>query len=102
MVKVVVGINTLISLILLYATWRVWRLRLKLTRLTNWLILAERCSHTLFSPAPQALNISRQSIHNLRQTNQALELKIQQLQQIHNILSVGQRFWRWYFPRKVK
>ncbi|BAU08269.1 hypothetical protein CEN41_13555 [Fischerella thermalis CCMEE 5330] len=102
MVKVVVGINTLISLILLYATWRVWRLRLKLTRLTNWLILAERCSHTLFSPAPQAFDISRQSIHNLRQTNQALELQIQQLQQIYSILSVGQRFWRWYFPRKVK
>ncbi|KOP22638.1 hypothetical protein AMR41_29645 [Hapalosiphon sp. MRB220] len=102
MVQVVVVINILISLILLYVAWRVWRLRLLLARLTNLFIIAERCSHALFSQAPQALDISRQNICHLRQTNQALELQIQQLQQIFSILFIGQRFWRQLSRRKVK
>ncbi|MGJ5672098.1 MAG: hypothetical protein ACR9NN_00495 [Nostochopsis sp.] len=102
MVKVVVVINTLISLILLYTAWRVWQLRLLLARLTNLFIIAERCSHALFSQAPQVLDIRRQNIHHLRQINQALELQIQQLQQIFSVLFIGQRFWCRFSHRKVK
>jgi hypothetical protein len=101
MTTAIVTINVFMSLVLLYVAWRVWRLRLKLARLSNWFILAERCSCVLFSQA-QALDISRQNIYNLRQTNQVLELQIQQLQQILSILSLGQRFWRRYSRGKVK
>lgn len=99
MVKVVVIINTLISLILLYTAWRVWRLRLRLVRITNWLILTERCSHAVLYTAPEAIYIGQQNIHNLRQTNQALDIQIQQLRQILGLLVVGQRFWRRYFRK---
>ncbi|MCX7595124.1 MAG: hypothetical protein N2235_15465 [Fischerella sp.] len=99
MVKVVVVINTLISMILLYVAWRVWRLRLRLIKITNWLNVTEHCSHAILYTAPERICISQQNIHKLRQTNQALEIQIQQLQQILGLLVVGVRFWRRYFQK---
>ncbi|MFQ4142138.1 hypothetical protein [Chlorogloeopsis sp. ULAP02] len=99
MVQIVVVINMLISAILLYIAWRVWRLRLRCTRITNWFILAERRSHAVLRNAPEAIYISQYQIQNLRQTNQVLEIQLQQLRQIVSLLVVGQRIWRRYLRK---
>ncbi len=99
MVTIVVLINTLISVTLLYIAWRVWRLRLRLVRITNRFILTERCAHALLNKAPEAIYVGQQNFQNLRQTNQALELQVQQLRQILSLLVIGQRIWRRYFRR---
>ncbi|MBF2008102.1 hypothetical protein ACF3DV_00845 [Chlorogloeopsis fritschii PCC 9212] len=99
MVQTVVVINVLISLTLLYVAWRVWQLRLRWTRITNWFILAERCSHAVLRNAPEAIYISQHKIQNLRQTNQVLEIQLQQLRQIISLLVFGQRIWRRYLRK---
>ena len=100
MVVIVVVINTLLSLVLLYAAWRVSQLRPRITKITNWFTLAERCVHAVLYSAPEVMYISQNNIYNLRQKNQLLQLQFQQLQQIISLLVFGQRLWRRYFRRK--
>jgi predicted negative regulator of RcsB-dependent stress response len=94
MVKIVVIINTLISLTLLYVAWQMWQLRLRLFNIANALIAYERCCHGVLHSAPNAIYKRQQNIKNLRSQNQSLEYKIQQIRQIVSVLSMGQQLWR--------
>ncbi len=96
MVKIVVLINTLISVILLYLAWRVWQWRLLWTKITNWFTLAEVCTHAVLYKAPEAIFLSQHEIYNWRQKNQILELQLQQLQKAIGLLKLGWRIWRRY------
>ncbi len=97
MVIIIVIINLIISLTLLYLAWQVWQLRLKISTIANWLLGIENTVHLLLYQAPETIGITQKNIHNLRTRKQALDLQIQQLQQILSLLILGRQVWRRYF-----
>lgn len=99
MVMLVVVINTLISLILLYAAWRVWKLKHLLAFVANRLTAYERATHGALKNAPENIYTSQQAIYNLRQSNLGVQMQIQQVRQIISLLLLGQQTWRRYFGR---
>jgi len=101
MVTVVVVINTLISLALLYVAWRVWKLKQRLGRIADRLTAYERRCHAVLNKAPERIYTSKQNIYNLRQKNQALQMQIQQVQQIISLLLLGRQIWQRYFWKKT-
>ena len=101
MVILVVAINTLISLVLFYVAWRVWKLKQLLRIITDRLSYYESCSHTLLYAAPEKISSAQQSIYNLRQKNQRLEVQIQQIRQIVSLLFFGRQIWRRSFASKL-
>jgi hypothetical protein len=101
MVTVVVVINTLISLVLLYVARRVWKLKQRLGRIADRLTAYERRCHAVLNKAPENIYTSEQNIHNLRQRNQALQMQIQQVQQIISLLLLGRQIWQRYFWKKT-
>ncbi|MBD2360073.1 MULTISPECIES: hypothetical protein [unclassified Anabaena] len=99
MVTVVVVMNTLISLMLLYVAWRVWQLKQKIAFIGDRLTEYERCTHDLLYKAPENIYLGQNSIQQLRQSNQVLQLQIQQIRQIISILLLGRQTWRRYFRK---
>ncbi|AFY47665.1 hypothetical protein Nos7524_1799 [Nostoc sp. PCC 7524] len=99
MVTLVVVINTLISIMLLCVAWQVWQLKRKIAFIGDRLTDYERCSHDLLYQAPANLYLGQQNLQNLRQSNQALQIQIQQVRQIISILLLGQRTWRRYIRK---
>jgi hypothetical protein len=95
MVTLVIVINILISGLLLFIAWQVWNIRQRIAWVTDRLTAYEKCSDALLSQAPVNLGMSQQNIHNLRQSNQSLQLKIQLVRQIISLLLLGKR----YFPK---
>ena len=91
---VVVVINTLMSGILLYVAWRIWKLKQRIGRIADRLTAYERCSHALLDQAPENIYINQQSLYYLGQRNQALQVQIQQVRQIVSLLLLGQQIWR--------
>jgi hypothetical protein len=107
MVKIVVIINIFISLMLLYVAWRVWQLKRQIAFISDRLLDYERCSHELLYQAPTNIYLAQQNIHNLRQSNQGVQIQIQQVRQIVSLLLLGQRTWGRYlrktnFPAREK
>jgi chromosome condensin MukBEF ATPase and DNA-binding subunit MukB len=96
MVTLVVIINTIISLILLYVAWRVWKLKQVLASVANNLTAYERATYAALHNTPEAIYSSQEKIHNLRQGNQNLQLQLQQVRQIISLLLLGQQTWRRY------
>ncbi|MDF5713939.1 MAG: hypothetical protein PUP93_08605 [Rhizonema sp. NSF051] len=99
MVTVVVIINTLISLMLFYITWRVWKLKQRLVRIADRLVIAEHKTHAILDRKPEAIYKGQRNIQNLRQRSLLLQLQIQQARQIFNLLLVGAQVWRNHFWR---
>lgn len=99
MVTVVVMINMLISLMLLYVAWQVWKLKQKLAKIADRLIAAERSTYVVLHGAGEAIYKSQGNIHNLRRKNQPQQLQIQRVRQILSLLVGGQQVWRRYFLR---
>lgn len=96
MVTIVVVINMVISIVLLGLAWQVWRLKRKIAFIGDRLLDYERCSHDLLHNAPENIYLGQQSLENLRQSNQNLQIQIQQLRQIVSLLLLGQRSWKRY------
>ncbi len=99
MVILVVIINTFISLILLYVAWQMWQLKQRLACITDSLTAYENCTHAALYQAPENIYLSQQSIYNLRQKNQALQIQTQQIQQIISLILLGRQIWRRYLQR---
>jgi hypothetical protein len=97
---IVVVINILISLMLLYIAWRLWKIRLTLKRVTNILITAERNTERVLVKAPELIYARKRNIQNLRQGNQSLESQIQQVRQIIGLLLSGTQWWQRYSRQK--
>ncbi|GAX37066.1 hypothetical protein [Nodularia sp. NIES-3585] len=93
MVTTVVVINTLISLMLIYIAWRVWKLKQWIGCIADKLNAYERHTHAVLYQAPENIEISQQKIHSLRQGNEKLQIQIQQVRQIISLLLLGKRFW---------
>lgn len=100
MVILVVTINTLISLILLYIAWQVWQLKQRLASVADSLTAYEICTHATLHQAPENIYLNQQNIYNLRQKNQALQIQIQQVQQIISLILLGRQIWQRYFQRR--
>jgi hypothetical protein len=99
MVILVLVINTLVSLILLYAAWQVWQLKQKLACIADTLTAYETCTRVALHEAPENIYLSQQNIYNLRQRNQALQMQIQQVQQIISLIFLGRQIWQRYFRK---
>ncbi|PAX60400.1 hypothetical protein [Brunnivagina elsteri] len=99
MVELVIVINILISLMLLYAAWRLLRLRKLLTNAANALLVAERSTNVVLSKAPGFLYVRQGNISNLRLRNQVLELQIQQIRQLLSLLLFMYQLYSRYFGK---
>lgn len=93
MVTFVVIINTIISLILFSAANKLWRIRKQLAIVADCFVTIERSTHKLLCKAPNAIYLGKDNISNLRYENQLLKLRIQQLQQIISLISLGRQIW---------
>jgi hypothetical protein len=93
MVKIVVLINTLMSLLLLYIAWRVWKLKQWIESIADQLNAYEQNTHALLYQAPENIDITQEKIYSLRQRNQKLQLEIQQVRQIISLLLLLKGFW---------
>ncbi|MEO0687911.1 MAG: hypothetical protein AAFY76_23360 [Cyanobacteria bacterium J06649_11] len=91
MVIIVVVINIIISLILFYSTWQVCQLRRKLIWLTNFFKNCDRNSYALLHRRPEAIYLGKQNLHNLRQNNQSLQVKLRQIKQILALVVFGRQ-----------
>ncbi|MDZ8184902.1 MAG: hypothetical protein RMX96_08625 [Nostoc sp. ChiSLP02] len=99
MVILVVIINTLVSLILLYVASQVWQLKQRIACIADTLTAYESCVHATLYKAPENIYLSQQNIYNLRQRNQALQIQIQQVQQILSLIVLGRQIWQRYFRK---
>jgi hypothetical protein len=99
MVELVIVINILISLMLFYAAWRLWRLRKLLGNAANALSAAERSTNAVLSKAPDFLHVRQSNISNLRLRNQVLELQIQQIRQLLSLLLFAYQLYSRYFGK---
>ncbi|MFN6496646.1 MAG: hypothetical protein RMX65_006505 [Nostoc sp. DedQUE01] len=99
MVILVVIINTFISLILLYVALHVWKLKQRIASVADILTAYEICTHATLYEAPENIYLNQQNIYNLRQRNQALQIQIQQVQQIISLILLGRQIWQRYFQR---
>ena len=93
MVTVVI-INTLIALFNFYIAWRIWKIRKAIAIAANAIIIAERNTHNVLHPAPQAITIGQRGTSALRERYQVLQLQTQKLQQIFNLLTFGRKIWQ--------
>lgn len=94
MVIIVVIINIIISLILFYCTWQVYKLRQRLALLTNFLTNCDRNSYALLHRRAEAIYLGKQNLNNLRQSNQSLQVKLRLFKQILALLVFGrQMLW---------
>lgn len=94
MVTVVVVINLALALMLFYVAWRVWQLRLRLERWADKIAAFERKLNTVLPKAPEAISAGRLTIHQLRQSNKPLDVKLLRVQQILALLNIGQQIWQ--------
>ncbi|BAZ28890.1 hypothetical protein NIES4074_13250 [Cylindrospermum sp. NIES-4074] len=94
MVTLVVVINTLVSVILFYVAWRVWKLKGVLAFIADRLTAYERATHAALKNAPENIYSGQQEIYDLRQSNQQLQAQIQQVQQIISLLLLVRQAWQ--------
>ena len=99
MVIFVVAFNTLISLILFYAAWRIWQIKQRLSNIADALATAERSTHNVLYGAPGALSQCQQNVGKLRVAHRSLEVQIRKLKQAFSIIMLTQRIWRRYSRR---
>jgi hypothetical protein len=94
MLVTVVIMNVLLAIGCFYVAWRVWKLRLALSKAADALISAERSTHNVLSGAPQAILKGQMGSRQLRQSYQQLEPKFRQVEQALSLLSLGNTILR--------
>lgn len=91
MVTIVVVINILISLILFYCAWQLYKIRELVARLRESLTKCDRNSYALLYRRPEAIYLAKQNLRNLRQSNQSLQVKLRQIKQILALIVFGRQ-----------
>lgn len=94
MVVTVVVFNFALALALLYLAWRVRQLRRRIARVANVLTVCEQRTYAALHNVPDAINIGKQGIQQLRRGREPIQLQIQQVRQVLILLGIGQRVWR--------
>ncbi|MDJ0675200.1 MAG: hypothetical protein QNJ36_07460 [Calothrix sp. MO_167.B42] len=88
--------NTSIALMLLYVALQLWRLKLRLVKITNWIIFVDSQAHTLLGEALEQINISQENVSHLGHRKQRLDSQIQNLQQVIRLIVWGKQLWGRY------
>jgi hypothetical protein len=101
MVYIVITLNLLIASLCFYVAWRLWTLKLALTSAADALVVAERATHRVLSPAPGAVIKRQEGIYHLRQHYHRLEIKLERVQKILSLLGLGRFVWQWYMQRSA-
>ena len=91
---IVFVINISIALMLLCAAVVLWQLKLRLAKITNWLVFIDRQTHALLEQAPEKIYLSQQNLSHLKHKKQVLGLQIQKLQQSLYLILWVQQIWR--------
>ncbi|MBD2665001.1 hypothetical protein B6N60_03060 [Richelia sinica FACHB-800] len=97
MVTIVVLINFALSLLLGYVAIKLWQAQEILRFISNRLNEYEQATHGALSPAPENIYLGQQSVNQLRQTHQGLKFKLQQIQQIINLMIIARQLWQGSF-----
>ncbi len=97
MLTLVLVVNFLIGSSCLLVAWQLWRLKCRLARFADQLIVAEKAVHRVLQPAPQYIRMGQTSTHHLRQRLSHLGPQIERIQQIMSLLSLTQIIWQRYF-----
>ncbi len=95
MVTFVVIHNFVLGILCLIVAWKMGKLRRKLSYYAERLVRIEQIVYNYLHPAPDKFLKAYTGTLRLRQTYARLELKVEQMQQILKILSLGQLLWRW-------
>ena len=101
MVGTVVLINTLISVILLFIAWRIWRLLSRISRIANALTNYERKTNAVLHRVPAIISKGEKGVNNLRGKTALKQQQIQKVQQLFRMLLVGIQIWQRYIRRKA-
>ncbi|MGK7901227.1 MAG: hypothetical protein AB4352_07410 [Hormoscilla sp.] len=88
MFYIVIALNLLISLLCLFVAFRVWRLRQRLSRVADALILAEKKTHAILHKAPDRIIKGQRGTSALRRQYRNLINQVRQVQQILTIVSL--------------
>ena len=102
MVTIVFVINTSIALMLLLVAVLLWQLKLRLVKITNWLVFIDRQTNALLEQAPEKIYLSQQNLSHLKHKKQVLALQIQKLQQTLYLILWAQQIWRRFNPHSLK
>jgi len=98
MVTVILILNVLTGLVCLFVAWKIWQLKTQLATIANTLLAVERSVYNVLHGAPGYIQKGQSGTHSLRIKYQGLGYKLQQLQKILALLSLGQALWRRNLP----
>ncbi|MBV9387504.1 MAG: hypothetical protein JOZ78_13880 [Chroococcidiopsidaceae cyanobacterium CP_BM_ER_R8_30] len=90
----VVLFNLALALILLYAAWRVWRLRRPIGQVADKILAYERSINVVLHKAPNAITKGQVGVSQLRQKQQQLRPQLQRIRQVLALIGLGQRIWQ--------
>ncbi|MBD1912630.1 MULTISPECIES: hypothetical protein [unclassified Leptolyngbya] len=98
MLTIVVLANIVLSLLCLYAAWRIWRFSQVLSHAANVLSNAEQNTHQVLYGAPEAIFQGQLGVAQLRQRYQQLIPQLQQVRQALTVVNLGLTLWRGGLP----
>jgi hypothetical protein len=93
MVTIVVVLNFLIALLCLGMAWQMGKVRRLLANATKALIVAERNTYNVLSPAPNAILKGQAGISWLTAQYQQSPYLLQPVQRVFVWLVIGQKIW---------
>lgn len=96
MLITVVILNTSIALALLYVALQLWRLRLRLVKITHWIIFVDNQAHTLLGQALEKININQENISHLGRKKHRIDSQMQNLQQVIGLIVWSKQLWGRY------
>jgi len=96
MLITVVILNTSIALALLYVALQLWRLRLRLVKITYWIIFVDNQAHTLLGKAVEKINISQENISHLGRRKHTIDSQMQTLRQVIGLIVWSKQLWGRY------
>ncbi|WP_088242366.1 hypothetical protein [Calothrix rhizosoleniae] len=96
MIITVVIFNTSLALVLLYTALQLWRLRLRLVKITDWIIFVDSQTQTLLEQAPEKISMSQKNISHLGHRKQLIEAQIHHLRQIMRLILWSKQLWGRY------
>lgn len=94
MVTFVIVINVLISIVCFYIAWRVVKLRRRIAKFADKIIVAERRTYAVLHKAPPGILKGQWGTQYLQERYRQLEDRLQQLRQVLVLLTLGQKIWQ--------
>ncbi|MDV2999554.1 MAG: hypothetical protein N5P05_001160 [Chroococcopsis gigantea SAG 12.99] len=90
----VIGFNFGLTLLNCYLVWRLWQLRLFLSRLTKTLICLEARIDKTLLPAPELVMALAENTSNLKRNYYLLDKGLESLQPVFLVVRLSRLYWR--------